>query len=487
MATSAPTSSIPYNLFVRLWNLPVDVEGRNHPIAALFVPSAPSPPSFSSLSPSSPSFTYVSQTDWMRDSVDPVFQQALLWDWCEGQEWLKLSVYDVESENVRDEDRLGSVVIPTAALRAAARDESAAAAALAAAAGAELAPLPSSAVGCPPSGLTFALRHEDAAKQALLSSVVLMVECEADASTPRPPAPYAAPLRPALSLLVSCTGLPCRPPSLPNPIAAVFLQVESDGSWVYGGQSEWLRGESTPVFEQGMAVDDDEKDEEGMRRVRVSLYDVDTEEVRDEDRVGSVTLSMQQLRRALESGEEVELELEHEDAQQTERLRDSHCRILLQVLRAEDSDQQQEEPQPQLQGKGQGKQEESVHTDSSSSSSSSSEVKQAEAEDERSEEGGAEETQSSSDEEEEEEGGIESAHRGRAEPPRVAAVGRGSSPPLLSRLATAESVDVDVDVGIELDLDSDEDIAEDIEAVDDAADGHYSPSSHATAASHHRP
>ena len=452
--TSASSSSTPYNLFIRLWNLPVDADGHNHPIAALFAPSAPSSTSSPSSSPSPPSsssFNYVSQTDWQHDAVHPVFEQALLWDWSEGQDWLKLCVYDVESENVRDEDRLGSVLVPTAALRAAAQGDAAAAAALAASAGADVALLPPAGAGNPPSGLCFTLHHEDASKQALLSSVVLMVECEADVSTPRPPAPSAAPLRPALSLLVACTRLPCVPPAVPNPICAVFLQADSDGSWLYGGQSEWLKAEAAPVFEQGMSVEDDGGDEEGTRKVRLSVYDVETEEVRDEDRVGSVTLSMQQLRRAMESGEELRLQLQHEHAQQQEQLSAAHCQLLLQVVKAEEGEEEEEEMTPQLQTKvDEGRQEEPAH------SAAQREVESQEA-DEDSYEVEAEQGQSSSSEEEEE----EEAHGGAG----------GKRLPLLPRLSTAD----DADGGIELEL-SDEDEG-DVGAAFSDADSADSPPS----------
>ena len=321
-APSSPSASIPYNLFIRLWNLPPHrAQQSNNPIAALFVPS-PSPSATDSAVTAE--FAYVSQTEWLRSSSSPVFQQALLWDWEDGQQFVKVSVYDVEEENVRDEDRVGSALIPTAALRAAAR------------------PSPSSAQDGPPNALTFHLSHEEPAKQALLHSTLLMVECEVDtstdATTPRSMQPAtvdstsSSPALPLLSLVVSCTRLPqsVRPS---NPICALFVQGEGE-EWLYTEQTEWLKATSSPSFAQPLSVEDPEDGQQ--RAVRLSVYDVDSEEVRDEDRVGSCTLTLQQLRQQANTQEPLKLPLLHEEPAKMERLKAVHSTVTLLVSRVRD-------------------------------------------------------------------------------------------------------------------------------------------------------
>ena len=321
---SAVAASVPYNLFLRLWNLPLSPSGNNNPIAALFLPSTTTTSPLSTAGPTPTSATsdgwqYCSQTEWMRDEQHPVFEQALLWDYDGTMEHVRISVYDVVDENVRDEDRLGSAIIPAHLLLAAATSTSAIV---------RPASSPVPPADAPVNGLTFRLVHEDAAKQDRLGDVILMVECEADQpATPQPPAPATA----ATMLLVRLTtiALPVRPNgALPSPIAAAFLE-SATGEMVYVDQTEWLKRTRAATFEQSMEVQVAHDEDE--RRVRLSVYDVDSEEVRDEDRVGYVELRVGELRGLGVGGVGREMELSHEEGGKERALKSSGSRVRVSV------------------------------------------------------------------------------------------------------------------------------------------------------------
>ena len=157
-ALSSSPPPLPYNLFIRLWHLPSSPGASPNPIAALFLPSPPAADGDTRGGSEGDAgaeveWRYASQTEWLQSAPSPVFQQALLWDYEPWQRELRLSVYDVLQETVRDEDRLGSVVVPTTQLIAAA------------------------AAGTP---LTLPLRHEDEGRQSRIRDVLLMIECEQD-------------------------------------------------------------------------------------------------------------------------------------------------------------------------------------------------------------------------------------------------------------------------------------------------------------------
>ena len=326
----ASTTSVPYIVFVRLWNLPLSAAGTNNPIAALFLPSTTAGTTATTTTTSSlvsnDGWQYCSQTEWMKDDKHPTFEQALLWDYDGTVEHVKVSVYDVVDENVRDEDRLGSAIIPAHLLLAAASSSPTAA----------VVRSPSSPVppaDAPMNGLTFRLVHEDAAKQAMLGDVILMVECEADQPATPPPQPPAAA---AAMLLVrlATVALPIRASgALPSPIAAAFVE-SANGELVYVDQTEWLKRVRAASFEQSMEVEVDQHTAENERTVvRLSVYDVDSEEVRDEDRLGHVQLTVGELRALAAGGGERErqMELVHEEAVKQRRLKASGSRVRVSV------------------------------------------------------------------------------------------------------------------------------------------------------------
>ena len=325
-------TSVPYNVFVRLWNLPLSPAGTNNPIAALFLPSAAAASAPASAT-SSDGWQYCSQTEWMKDDRHPVFEQALLWDYDSTVQSVKVSVYDVVDENVRDEDRLGSAVIPAHLLLAASSTASGVVRP-------SSSPVPPA--DAPVNGLTFRLVHEDEAKQARLGDVILMVECEADQpATPQPPQPAAASTM--LLVRLATIALPSRANgALPSPIAAAFFE-SADGEMVYVDQTEWLKRTSGAEFAQSMELP--VGDDEVQRRVRLSVYDVDSEEVRDEDRLGHVQLTIGELRSLATAGSSREMELSHEEGGKEGRLRESgsRVRVTVEVLAEEELEFEVEE------------------------------------------------------------------------------------------------------------------------------------------------
>jgi hypothetical protein len=102
--------SLPLSLYITASGLPT-IEGKNHPIAALFVAQRLEDTEDGL---DEEEFAYVSQTEWLRDIVDANFEVPLLYDYERGHTNIRIDLYDVENEAVRDEDRIGSVVIPSA-------------------------------------------------------------------------------------------------------------------------------------------------------------------------------------------------------------------------------------------------------------------------------------------------------------------------------------------------------------------------------------
>ena len=319
VAVVSSTTSVPYNLFLRLWNLPLSASGNNNPIAALFLPSTNATSTPPTAATASDEWQYSSQTEWMKDEPHPVFEQALLWDYDGSVQNVKVSVYDVVDENVRDEDRLGSAVIPVHLLMAAASSTSAVA---------RPPSSPQPPADAPVNGLTFRLVHEDAVRQARLGDVILMVECEADQpATPQPQQP--ANRSDMLLVRLSTIALPLRADgSVPSPIAAAFLESAANGEMAYVDQTEWLKHTKAAAFEQSMELPVGTVEAE--RVVRLSVYDVDSEEVRDEDRLGHVELTVDELR-LLAGGVGREMQLAHEEAVKESRLKASGSRVRVSV------------------------------------------------------------------------------------------------------------------------------------------------------------
>jgi len=115
-----------------------------------------------------------------------------------------------------------------------------------------------------------------------------------------------------------------------NPIAAMFIQYESNGPFIYTDQTEWQKETQHPLFSQPLRIPINPTAAlTPSTMLQLAVYDVESEEVRNEDKVGSVTISYGELIEKL--NQQLHLPLTDEDQQRGQLLADNRSMMILSI------------------------------------------------------------------------------------------------------------------------------------------------------------